>query len=95
MHSDQARGDHLGEDMSTEDLGEHLVRAAAHAFVEQDEAFFLACEARWARRFAPDGPTLRSLIEAVHDAPHSNGSASSQQPPAKRGGQPKRSSSNS
>ncbi len=75
------------EERSSGDLGEHLVRAAAHAFVERDETFFLACEARWARRFAPNGPTLRSLIEAVHgtfDADRSNGAGDSRPPAPKR-----------
>lgn len=46
-----------------EDSAENLIRAATDAFSDEDEEFFAACEARWASAFAPEGPTLRELIE--------------------------------
>jgi hypothetical protein len=97
MHPHPAEEGDVAEDASSQELGEHLVRAAAHAYVESDEAFFLACEERWARRFAPDGPTLRSLIEAAHGRPpedRSNGTGARPQQ-AKRGSTPRRSSAGS
>jgi hypothetical protein len=46
-------------------LRECLVRAAVHAAAEGDTEFFLACERRWQRTFAPDGPMLADVIEGA------------------------------
>ena len=43
-------------------LRDCLVRVAVHAAAEGDAAFFRACEDRWRRTFAPDGPRLADVI---------------------------------
>jgi hypothetical protein len=46
-----------------DDPAENLIRAATDAYSDDDAEFLDACEARWAREFAPDGPTIRELIQ--------------------------------
>jgi hypothetical protein len=48
---------------------EALIYAALHAFLDGDREFFFACEARWARTCAPQGPTLVELIALSYGLP--------------------------